>query len=731
MTTNGNGYRIPFQDLHWMFALCESRDIEPERFGLVSRENTGTFSWNEFIESAATLERFFTDHELRVAGASCWTVAPLLNQARSATLLFQLVDQYQAVFGAYGFYGQNYPLDFQVMREVTRNESELLIRVSAKPGYEDAPAFQHVLAGQLTHLPTLSEYQPARVATEMTSTGATHVVTLPQRNLSAVSHWLVKTLSAPSQHEFANNLQELEQLRRDVALAKDRVPISDGEPSSEHQVAGNDFETLVKTSADAVIAFDESGNNIYVNHSASRLFGFSEDEILLKKISDLIPLALSESRLRTVLEPGSHDNASGIKAKGITKLHQLVPVELTISRIQKGEHTYRAAVIRDVSLRSTLEAERTELENQLTAAQKLESVGQLTAGIAHDFANLLLAIDGYAQLAQTADREELQRHLDEVSAAVARGTQLTKRLLEFTGNQNVGFRPINVSELLLGITSVITRLLPTNVEITINRPEEDLFIRADQIQMEQVLINLAVNARDAMPSGGQLNICGTGTDEEVHISIADSGTGITEDLQSKIFEPLFSTKPQGAGTGLGLSVVKRIVDQHSGVITVDSSPAGTTFTIALPLGHNVPMRQGKRGPLTQTVGGSETILIAEDDAHVRELLRLALVAAGYLVLVARDGKELIEIYKKNSGDIDLVVMNWVLAKLSGSNALATIQQENESQPILVTSAFTIDDQVDLPPNLPLITKPFTILELQHEVRRALDNNQPQLQVNEE
>jgi nitrogen-specific signal transduction histidine kinase/CheY-like chemotaxis protein len=406
----------------------------------------------------------------------------------------------------------------------------------------------------------------------------------------------------------------------------------------------------------------------------------------------------------------------------------------------RGEY-FRTCIIRDVSVRNEIELERKQLEQQLLASQKMESIGQLTGGIAHDFNNLLVAILGYADLAISGSKgnPDIQQFLGEIKLAGERAADMTQKLLAFSRRQIIEPELINTNDLIRGLELMIDRLIPENITVEFLLEDLSLNVMVDSGQLEQVIINLAVNARDAMPSGGTLKISSSlrlvesdfvskrtyaANGKYVVISIVDSGEGMTEKIKKRIFEPFFTTKPEGSGTGLGLSVVFGIVKQHEGFIDVISTlGAGTEFALYLPFSQ----RQALYTPPESSpnfMGGNETIFIVEDNAQVRNLAMLILVGAGYQVYEAEDGIDALEQFETVKDEIDLVVMDVVMPRLGGKDVMDLMRKQKPDIKIVFTSGYSatgIHTNFNLEEGLEFIAKPYSTDELRTRVRAVLDN----------
>jgi signal transduction histidine kinase len=388
------------------------------------------------------------------------------------------------------------------------------------------------------------------------------------------------------------------------------------------------------------------------------------------------------------------------------------------------------------------ESERSQrqLEAQLRHAQKMEAVGHLAGGIAHDFNNILTGILGYASLlkegvpAGSPNREPI----DEIEQAARRAATLTRGLLAFSRKQQMELRPTDLNEVVRNLEKMLRRIIGEDVELRVELSARPLVANADPAQLEQILVNLAANAKDAMPDGGLLSLATRATSvEELEgsgerlplegrvalLTVSDTGAGMDEELQQKIFEPFFTTKEVGRGTGLGLSIAHGIVQQHGGAIRVYSRPGiGTTFKIFLPLvaGSAASAAAPEAAP---AVGGDERILIVEDEAQVRRVVRSILAKAGYTVVEAGDGAEALELLERQAQPFQLLVSDVIMPRLNGSELRTAVSARFPALRVLFVSGYTpevIRRRGLLAEGDELLMKPFTAAELLGRVRVVLD-----------
>jgi two-component system cell cycle sensor histidine kinase/response regulator CckA len=373
------------------------------------------------------------------------------------------------------------------------------------------------------------------------------------------------------------------------------------------------------------------------------------------------------------------------------------------------------------------QADRTlrDREEQLRQAQKMEAIGRLAGGVAHDFNNLLTAIVGYTDLiTERLDPEDqTARDVREIRKAADRASSLTRQLLAFSRKQFLKPVPMDLNEAVTGILQMLPRVIGEHIQ-TVTRLSPSLGrINADPSQIEQVIVNLVLNARDAMPGGGIITVETANVENSVMLAVIDTGTGMDAETRSHVFEPFFTTKPKGKGTGLGLATVYGIVEQSGGHITVDTAVGrGTTIRIFFPLvTEPVVPREPDRVP-TNTYG-TETVLLVEDNDAVRELARRALGQRGYAVIEARNGEEAIDLLSRLHQPPHLLVTDVVMPGLSGPNLAARLLQQHPRLRILYMSGYSEDSAAghgSFWGGVPLLQKPFTPSQLAERVRMTLD-----------
>jgi PAS domain S-box-containing protein len=389
---------------------------------------------------------------------------------------------------------------------------------------------------------------------------------------------------------------------------------------------------------------------------------------------------------------------------------------------------------RDVTAQVSMEA-------ALRQSQKMEAVGLLAGGVAHDFNNMLQVISGYLEMIDRIPGDPAAPYLDEIRRATDRAAGLTRQLLAFSRRQDLQMKPSDLNALVGNLSAMIRRLIGDAVQLAFHPGAGLPTVSIDPGQIEQVVLNLCINARDAMPAGGELVIAtdavhldagfaalrpGSFTGPAALLSVRDTGTGIDEATRARLFEPFFTTKEEGRGTGLGLSVVYGIVKQHGGYIDVESEPGrGTRFAIWLPAAPSAVVALDTAGPPPAATGGSETILLAEDEASIRDLTAMALGEAGYRVLCAANGREAVELFRDHRGEIAAAVLDASMPRLSGIETLHHLRSDGAAFPVLFVTGYaagTLQEELAREPSLEVLHKPFAFQDLLARVRGMIDRS---------
>jgi len=500
--------------------------------------------------------------------------------------------------------------------------------------------------------------------------------------------------------------------------------------------ANETLTTLVKAAPLPIVVLDREYHVSLWNPAAERLFGWTEQEVIGRPL----PTVPSEARtgfldLRRREERG--EELRGIETYRLRKDGTELQIDIFSSPLRSAD----GSVIGSIGVYADM-TERRELEAQLRQAQKMEAVGQLAGGVAHDFNNILTIIKGNASFLREgcpACRAELPESV-EIDEAASRGAGLTSQLLAFSRKQVMRPQVVDVPAALQKLTTLLRRLVPENIEHRFRGDDDAGHALIDPGQLEQIVMNLIVNARDAMPSGGELTIAVTREALDagdacrfggarvvagpyVCLSISDTGTGMSRETMEHIFEPFFTTKAVGRGTGLGLATVFGIVKQNRGYIGVNSQHGvGTSIEVCLPMCQR-PAAAERHQVEFSAVSGNETILVVEDEETIRRIIERQLQAQGYRVFSARDGQAALELVRTRAEPIDLLLTDVILPGISGATLAEELSREHPDVGVLFMSGYSDDHIVRegvLSPQTQLLEKPFELNQLLERVRASLD-----------
>jgi two-component system cell cycle sensor histidine kinase/response regulator CckA len=482
------------------------------------------------------------------------------------------------------------------------------------------------------------------------------------------------------------------------------------------------------------IVIHEQGRILEANHAMAEMYGYELPELIGRHA---LEFTAPESR-DLVLHNIRSGYERSYEAVGLRKDGTTFPGEVQGKAIPYGGRLVRVTIIHDLT-------ERKRLEEELRQAHKMEAVGRLAGGIAHDFNNLLTVIRGYSEL--LLDRldpgDPAHQQTEAIITAANHAAALTRQLLTFSRRQVLEPQVLDLNAVVAAMGRILRRLIGEDIELVTGLDPALGRVNADPGQLEQVLLNLAVNARDAMPQGGRLTLetanveldeadarwhAGVASGRYVRLAVRDTGIGIDADTASHLFEPFFTTKEPGQGTGLGLATVYGIVTQSGGHIGVDSTPGrGTTFTIYLPrFGEGVEAVE-PTAPAAKPRKGSETVLLVEDEAGVREVVQEILRSTGYIVLAASDGNEALRISIQHEGPIHLLLTDVVMPGLSGPALVSRLASRRPKIRVMYMSGYTEDTIVQhgLPnPGRVFLQKPFTPELLTRKVRELLETDLP-------
>ncbi len=508
------------------------------------------------------------------------------------------------------------------------------------------------------------------------------------------------------------------------------------------------FRIITSSALDAVILMDHEGNAAYWNPAAEKMFGYTKAEILGKDVhATLVP-----ERYREAFTAGYREFKHTGKGRAIGKVLELtarhkdgreIPVEIALAAIPRAGSYWASALIRDITERKQAEEDRENLQAQFNQAQKMESIGRLAGGVAHDLNNLLTPIIGYGEmLLRDFTHDDLRRQsVEEIHKAGLRAKDLVQQLLAFSRKQPLEVKTIHLNEVLEAFRLLLRRTLREDIEIEVNLEPKIEALSGDVGQIEQVIMNLAVNAQDAMPTGGKISIetgivdldedyakdhTGASVGKHILLAISDTGHGMEPQVCERIFEPFFTTKKKGEGTGLGLATVYGIVRQHGGSIYVYSEPGkGTTFKVYFPVSEEVQDSVKPTKIVTDHNVGSETIMLVEDDKMVRNLSIKILEKSGYKVITAGNGEECLDILSRQQISVDLLLTDVIMPGMSGKELYEEVHQRIPDLKVVYMSGYTDSVIVHhgvLGKSTAFIQKPFSTSGLLSKVREVLDNS---------
>ncbi|GAB4561359.1 MAG: hypothetical protein Tsb0017_18920 [Geothermobacteraceae bacterium] len=544
----------------------------------------------------------------------------------------------------------------------------------------------------------------------------------PRRELLQQDELYLKSYSQMVAARLEEKVQQLEQANRQLALNERR------------------YRNLYNSIRDVIIVGTPDRVILDVNQPATReIFGYETEEVVGRKADFLYADRDMYERVgREVFDRPDADPRQILEVRYRRKNGEVFTGELYALKLidEMGRPIGNIGIVRDIT-------ERQHMKEQLLQAQKMESIGTLAGGIAHDFNNILTVIIalGGLTLSKMAPEDPLRNNLEEILKAGERAAKLTKELLLFSRRQPMDRRPIDLNDIVRKVESFLGKIIGEDIDLTLLPHTEPLTVEVDSHQLEMVLMNLATNARDAMPNGGRLQIATGRVDFDMEsytahgvpkpgayalLTISDTGSGMDEDTRKRLFEPFFTTKEIGRGTGLGMAVVYGIIEQHDGAIDVISAPnKGTSFRIYLPLGTESSEDQSQESPSAHRLEGDETVLLVEDDDMVRNLLANMLREFGYKVLEAGNGSEALELFTAAGERIDLVVTDLVMPETGGADLADRIRASHPDIPFVFTTGYapdTMQQRLAALPNTRLLSKPLAPTTLLGAVRTLLDTN---------
>ena len=465
------------------------------------------------------------------------------------------------------------------------------------------------------------------------------------------------------------------------------------------------YRTVLKSSPDPIVVYDQSGRAIYVNPAFGRTFGWSKEELIGKRIN-YVPEEEKPKSIETLNLLYEGKVVPSFETRRLTKDGRCLDINISAALLtdDAGKPSGNVVTLRDIT-------QDKSLRNQFLQAQKMEAVGTLAGGIAHDFNNLLQIVLGYSEalLQRKKQGEKDYADIHKILEAGKRGADLVKNLLTFSRKLEPVYQPVNLNSEVFQIQQLMSRTIPKTIKIDLHLSGDLELVQADHSQLCQILMNLGVNARDAMPYGGTLTFrtsnaildeaycsdhIGVKPGRYVLLTVSDTGVGMEPETVAHIFEPFFTTKGVTQGTGLGLATVYGIVKRHDGHIICSSEPGnGTTFKIYFPVNET----RNDSNPAIDDLaipGGTETILVVEDDDVIRELCEATLNSFGYEVVVAGNGKEALEIYEREGNRISLIVLDLIMPEMDGNQCLAEILRVNPEARVLIASGHSVNGQAE-------------------------------------
>ncbi|MBI5361199.1 MAG: PAS domain S-box protein [Planctomycetes bacterium] len=536
--------------------------------------------------------------------------------------------------------------------------------------------------------------------------------------------------------------------RRKNCLSRDLMVFLEGIGSSigislTRKQAEADLELrarLLDAGTDSISLVDLNGRLLYANETMCKLLGYQKNELMLMNISDIDSQQTADMIGPRMKELIKNRNAI-FEVEHKHKNGSIIPEEIHAHVIELNGKDVILSVSRDITERRMIEKEKMKLQEQFLQAQKMEAIGLLAGGVAHDFNNLLTTIKGFSELAmmKIKDTDPLYGQMNQINLAAERAANLTRKLLLFSRKQPMKLVPVNINKVIDELLKMLNRLIGEDIEIVTEFSPDISPFRADVGNIEQVIMNLAINSRDAMPDGGRLlikteNAVLNGEESRalsnarkgrfVRLSIEDNGIGMTKEVLVHMFEPFFTTKGIGKGTGLGLSVVYGIIKQHDGFINVYSEPGqGTTFRIYFPAVAEQPREETKKQmSLQQLQGKGERILLIEDDKMVRNFAVTILEENGYAVSAVENAAEAINLFKKEKGKFDAIFSDVVLPDKNGIQLVEELLTIKSGIPVLFNSGYS-DQKLNTHAlkkiDAQFLQKPYTVIELMQVMRKIL------------
>ena len=643
----------------------------------------------------AALSRALTPEEVAEAA-----FGPGFGALGATSGAFMMLDPTGREFHLMGSYGmpaevvaqfQSFPVDFSIpITEATRTQKPVFLRSKR----ERAEKYPH-----------LADVHPA------IDGGAWAAVPLvaSARVLGAVG------LNFPTERTFDEADQRfLLTIAHQCAQALLRARLFEDLRRSEER-----FHTIFSASPLAVLITAAADSRILdANEAYFRLTGFSREEAIGRSNLELGVWVDPELRERMMAQLQATGSARDIAGQLRRKSGEIRDVVGAAELATIGGQRILVATIQDIT-------DLRRLEEQLRQANKMESIGRLAGGIAHDFNNMLTAIGGYAELlcGSVEPKSIAGQNAEHIRRAAERASALTRQLLAFSRKQVLQPTELDLCDVISQLKHLLERLIGEDVELVLELDRRTGIVRADRSQIEQIILNLVLNARDSMPDGGRITLHASPAEDKARLAVRDTGVGMDADTRARIFEPFFTTKAPDKGSGLGLSTVYGIVHQSGGTIEVSSEPGrGTVFEILLPCVHHAQARRPPSAPAQPAIGGPATLLLVEDDADVRAFLQQALELDGFSVIAAHNGIAALDIAAARSAPVDLLVTDVVMPQMGGPQLASELEKRWPALKVLFLSGYANDwlSEADLRrEQAAFLEKPFNVRTLIGRVRELL------------
>jgi PAS domain S-box-containing protein len=500
---------------------------------------------------------------------------------------------------------------------------------------------------------------------------------------------------------------------------------------------------ILASAMDAIITVDEGQSILLFNAAAEKMFHCSATDVIGKSLTQFIPARYRNSHLTHIEDFGTTNVTQRSMGKlspiyGLRMDGEEFPIEASISQIEVDRKKLFTVILRDIS-------EKKRLESQFLRAQRMESIGTLAGGIAHDLNNVLAPILTAVELLQMRIQDESSlRLLNILHTNAIRGSEMIKQVLSFARGVEGEYTQLQPTQLIKEIIKILADTLPKNIEITFSIAQDLWNVSGDATQLHQVLMNLCVNARDAMPFGGKLKIDAENVDVDDHyarmnvgarpgkyvrVSVFDTGVGIPEQNLAKIFDPFFTTKEQGKGTGLGLSTASSIVRSHGGFVSVYSEPGrGTQFKVYLPATVASAQATAQMSRSDLPLGHGETVLVVDDENSIREIIRETLTSFGYNVLTANDGTEALAVFAQHRNEIKVVLTDMMMPFMDGPATIKALRKLSPGLKIIATSGLKANGKTSEVAQLGIksfLSKPYTAETLLKTLADVLKDNDDQ------